>query len=63
MIVSGYKHGAKTIDATEAICKHVGENLSTAKKMVESVLDGNPVKLPDDFVLREDLESAGFIVE
>lgn len=62
MIVVGYKAGADSIKATQAIKKHTGKSLLESKRLVEEILDGNVIQLPDDFVLREDLEDLGFRV-
>jgi len=60
MIIVGWRKGAKTIDAIQAVRNHTGMSLKESKQLIESALDGNSVKLPDDFVLREDLEDLGF---
>lgn len=62
MIVLGYKTGANSIKAVQAIKKHTGKSLLESKRIIEDVLDGKPVTLPDDFVLREDLEDLKFLV-
>lgn len=62
MLVEGWRSGAKTIEATTAIKKHTSLSLKDAKKLVERVLEGEVVELPNDFVLREDLRDAGFII-
>jgi len=63
MIISGWRPGARKIDATQAINKHSGIGLKESKKIVDDVLEGTPRALPDDFVLREELESFNFIIE
>lgn len=62
MIVDGYRHGANSIEAVRAIHKHTEKPLLECKRLVESVLDGNIITLPDDFALREDLEYYKFTV-
>lgn len=62
MIIVGYRHGAKSIDAINAVRKHTGKSLAESKKLIEQVMNGTPVELPNDFVLREDLEDANFLV-
>lgn len=60
MIIVGWKAGANTVDAIQAVRNHTGMSLRESKQLIESALDGKAVKLPDDFVLREDLEDLGF---
>jgi ribosomal protein L7/L12 len=62
MLIEGWDIGAKAIDATIAIKKHTGLSLYKAKKLVERILEGETIELPNDFVLRDDLRDAGFIV-
>ena len=62
MLIEGWRTGAKAIDATIAIKKHTGLSLYKAKKLVERILEGETIELPNDFVLRDDLRDAGFIV-
>lgn len=63
MIITGWKSGVKTIDAVLAVKKHTSMSLQESKQLVESALEGQAVKLPDDFVLREDLEDLGFNIQ
>lgn len=63
MILSGWRPGAKTIDAVQSVRRHTGMSLKESKHLVDEVLEGKPRKLPDDFVLREELESMNFILE
>lgn len=63
MYIIGWRAGAKTIDAINAVRKHTGLSLVESKHLIEDVLAGNSRKLPDDFVLREDLEDCRFIVQ
>jgi ribosomal protein L7/L12 len=62
MYIIGCKHNAKSVDAITAVKKHTGKSLLESKKLIESVMEGKSVKLPDDFVLREDLEDANFLI-
>jgi hypothetical protein len=63
MIVVGYRANADFAEAQIAIRKHTGSSHSEAKKIVENVRSGKGVKLPDDFVLRADLEDLNFLVQ
>ena len=56
MMVIGYKPNANFIEAQNVIKKHTTLSLGDVKQIVEHIREGNGVKLPDDFVLREDLE-------
>lgn len=62
MIVTGYKPNADFGRAQQAIKKHTKFSHSDAKHIVEHIREGNVVKLPDDFVLREDLEDLNFLL-
>ena len=62
MIIVGWRSGANTINAIQAVRNHTGMSLKESKQLIESALEGNSVKLPDDFVLREDLEECNFII-
>ena len=61
--IIGWKAGAKAADAVNAVRKHTGLSLAESKQLIDDVLSGNSRKLPDDFVLREDLEDCRFIVQ
>jgi hypothetical protein len=63
MIVVGYKPEANFVAAQQVIRKHTQFSHSDAKHIVEHIKEGNAVKLPDDFVLREDLEDLNFLVD
>ena len=60
MIIVGWRAGANTVDAIQSVKKHTGMSLKESKTLIDAALEGNAVKLPDDFVLREDLEDLGF---
>jgi hypothetical protein len=63
MIVTGYKPNANFILAAQVIKKHTSFSPSDIKGIVEHIKEGNAVKLPDDFVLREDLEDLNFYLD
>ena len=63
MLVLGYKAGANFINAPKVIQKHTGKSLAEATKLCNNLKSGNMFTLPDDFVLREDLEDLKFIVK
>lgn len=63
MIITGWKNGVKTINAIQAVKKHTSMSLRESKQLIETALEGEPVKLPDDLVLREELEDLGFSIQ
>lgn len=63
MLVLGYKAGANFITAPKVIQKHTGKSLAEAIKLCIDLQNGKMFTLPDDFVLREDLEDLKFIVK
>jgi len=63
MYVTGYRAGANFDQARIAISKHTHFNLSESKTICDAIQEGQAVKLPDDFVLREDLEDLGIKVK
>jgi len=63
MLVTGYKANANFLEAQLVIKKHTKYSTSDAKQICEAIKEGKAVKLPDDFVLREDLEELSFTVE
>ena len=62
-MVIGYKPNANFIEAQNVIKKHTTLSLGDVKQIVEHIREGNGVKLPDDFVLREDLEDLNFLLD
>jgi len=63
MIVIGYRPNANFVEAQIAISKHTHFNLSESKAICDAIQEGQGVKLPDDFVLREDLDDLNFLVD
>ena len=63
MMVIGYKPNANFIEAQNVIKKHTTLSLGDVKQIVEHIREGNGVQLPDDFVLREDLEDLNFLLD
>lgn len=62
MLVEGWRAGASPTEAIRAIHKHTGFSIEKSRKLVQSISSGEPVQLPDDFVLREDLKDLGYII-
>lgn len=63
MYIIGYRAGVNSVEATLAVKKHTGKSLSESKKLIDEAIKGTPISLPDDFVLREDLEEFGFKIQ
>jgi hypothetical protein len=63
MTIIGWKAGVNSQKAIQSINKNTTFTLLEAKKLVEKAINGEPVVLPDDFVLREELEEYRFIVK
>ena len=63
MLIIGYRRGANSLYAIKSIHKHTNLDLITSKRLIEDVLEGRARELPDDFVLREELEDLNFILE
>lgn len=63
MYIIGWRSGAKTTDAIQAVNRHTNLSLVESRRLIEDAVEGKPVTLPDDFVLREDLEDLGFKLE
>jgi hypothetical protein len=60
MYITGWRSGANTNDAVQAVKRHTNMSLLDCKRLIEDAIEGKAVVLPDDFVLREDLEDLGF---
>lgn len=63
MIVTGYKTSANFYEAQLVIQKHTDLSASDVKTIMKNIQQGTAVKLPDDFVLREDLEDLHFLLD
>jgi hypothetical protein len=63
MMVIGYKPNANFAEAHNVLKKHTAFSITDIKHMLEHIREGQGVKLPDDFVLREDLEDLNFLVD
>lgn len=62
MIVLGYKTGANFVEVANVLKKHTNMDSKTVRQVVSDIQEGKGVKLPDDFVLREDLEDLMLLV-
>lgn len=63
MIVTGYRTTTDFFQAQLVLQKHTEFASSDIKTMIANIKEGKAVKLPDDFVLREDLEELDFLVD
>lgn len=62
MTIIGWRKGVNEAAAIAALRKHTGKSLSESKKIIDSAIQGQSIVLPNDFVLREDLEDCNFII-
>lgn len=63
MIVIGYRPNANFIEAQTVLKKHTQFSINDIKTILENIKEGKGVNLPDDFVLREDLEDLNFLLD
>lgn len=63
MLVLGYRGNINTVEVTKSIKKHTNYNSTELKKIVSEIELGNPVNLPNDFVLREELENLSILIQ
>jgi len=63
MIIAGYRQNADFFEAPKTLTKHLTMSGSAARRIMNRIENGEAVKVDNDFVLREDLEALGFIVE
>lgn len=63
MIIIGYRPSANFTEAHNVIKKHTQLSTGDVKQILEHIKEGKGVKLPDDFVLREDLEDLNFLLD
>lgn len=63
MIISGYKAKHDHQKAVKSINKHINLSISESRKIIQSVLNGEPKIIQDDWILQEELTDYGFIVE
>lgn len=63
MMVIGYRPNANFVEAQNVLKKHTTFSITDIKHMLEHIKEGQGVKLPDDFVLREDLTDLNFLVD
>lgn len=63
MLIVGYKSTADFNEGTKSVLKHTDFTANQTKKLLKDLKEtGLGVALPDDFVLREELEDLGFIL-
>lgn len=62
MLVIGYRSNVNTSGGILAVQKHTGKPRREAKQLIDTVMEGKPITLDPDWVLREDLEDNGFII-
>ena len=62
MIVVGYKANANFVEVGNTIKRHTNYDSQTVRSLVSQIQNGQGVNLPDDFVLREDLEDLDLLI-
>lgn len=62
MLVVGYKTGANFNEAARVIKKHTNMDAQSVNRVISQIKEGQGVTLPNDFVLREDLEDLNFLI-
>lgn len=63
MMIIGYRSNVNPSAGIKAVQKHTGKPRTEAKKIIDDAIEGQTVVLDPDWVLREDLEDSGFIVD
>lgn len=63
MIVTGWRTDVNVLNAIQTLHAHSNLSLKESRQAVDDILKGKPMVLPDDFVLREELEDLNFIIE
>jgi hypothetical protein len=63
MMVIGYRPNANFAEAQNVLQKHTAFSVRDIKNMLDHIREGQGVKLPNDFVLREDLTDLNFLVD
>lgn len=62
MVIHGYRAGTNFAKVATVLRKHTNMDSKTLKQVVDDIKEGKGVRLPDDFVLREDLEELDIFV-
>jgi hypothetical protein len=62
MVVHGYKAGVNFVEVASVLRKHTNMDSRTVKQVVSDIKEGKGINLPDDFVLREDLEDLDILI-
>jgi hypothetical protein len=62
MIVHGYRANVDFNKVASALRKHTNMDAKTLKRVISDIESGKGVNLPDDFVLREDLEELNLLL-
>ena len=63
MLVVGWRTGANPVLVSKVLRKHTDMDLKQVKKTVDDIFDGKTVKLPDHFLLIEDLAECKLILK
>jgi len=63
MMIVGYRSNVNAAEGVRAVVKHTGKPVGEARKLIDSAIGGQSVLFDSDWVLREDLEDNGFIID
>ena len=63
MIIIGYRSNVNRAAGIKAVQKHTGKEVKEARLMIDEAMRGVVVEFDRDWVLREDLEDSGFIID
>lgn len=63
MLVIGWKKNLNKNDVIRTLQKHTSYSLVECRKVADEIESGKTVKLPADFVLREELEDLNLLVQ
>lgn len=63
MLVIGYRGNINKSEVIKTLNKHTDFKKDDLKTIVTNIVAGNAVNLPDDFVLREELETLNILLK
>lgn len=63
MLVIGYRGNINKFEVIKSLSKHTDFKKDDLKTIVTNIVAGNTVNLPDDFVLREELETLNILLK
>jgi len=63
MLVIGYRGNINKSEVIKSLSKHTDFKKDDLKTIATNIVAGNTVNLPDDFVLREELEALNILLK